>query len=79
MIVPELEFMVKIGVCSDNVQALHSITSLSAEMNDVAGDRGTGCDEGLAADVVVVDGNPIDDLEALERIEAVFLDGVRVV
>jgi imidazolonepropionase-like amidohydrolase len=77
VIVPELEFMVEIGVCADNVQALHSITSLAAKMNDVAGDRGT-LQPGLAADVVVVEGNPIDDLKALEHIEAVFLDGVRV-
>jgi hypothetical protein len=28
--------------------------------------------------VIAVDGDPIADLGALERVEAVFLDGVRV-
>jgi imidazolonepropionase-like amidohydrolase len=78
VIVPELEFMVETGICSDNVQALHAITSLSAKMNGLESDRGT-LREGLAADLVVVDGNPIEDLKALERVEAVLLDGVRVV
>ena len=78
VIVPELGFMVEIGVCSDNVRALQSITSLSARMNGLESDRGT-LRKGLAADMVVVDGDPIDDLKALERVEAVFLDGARVV
>jgi len=78
VIVPELGFMVEIGVCSNNARALQSITSLSAKMNGLESDRGT-LRRGLSADMVVVDGNPIDDLKALERVEAVFLDGARVV
>jgi imidazolonepropionase-like amidohydrolase len=78
VIAPELEFMVKIGVCADNEQALVSITSLSAKMNGLEADRGV-LREGLAADVIAVDGDPIADLRALERVEAVFLDGVQVV
>jgi imidazolonepropionase-like amidohydrolase len=77
VIAPELEFMVTVGVCADNEHALQSITSLSARMNDMADDRGTLC-PGLAADVIVVDGDPIADLRALERVEAVLLDGMRV-
>jgi imidazolonepropionase-like amidohydrolase len=77
VIAPELEFMVKVGVCVDNEHALASITSLSARMNDLADDRGTLRD-GLAGDVIVVDGDPVADLRVLERVEAVFLDGVRV-
>ena len=77
VIAPELEFMVTVGVCADNEHALESITSLSARMNDLADDRGT-LREGLAADVIVVDGDPMADLRALERVEAVLLDGMRV-
>ena len=77
VIAPELDFMVSVGVCADNEHALASITSLSARMNDLADDRGT-LREGLAADVIVVDGDPVADLRALERIEAVLLDGMRV-
>jgi imidazolonepropionase-like amidohydrolase len=78
VIVPELKFMVETGICSDNEHALQSITSVSAKLNDVADDRGT-LREGLAADLIVVDGDPVADLGALERIGAVFLDGVPVV
>jgi imidazolonepropionase-like amidohydrolase len=77
VIAPELKFMVKVGVCKDNEHALASITSLAAKMNGVADDRGTLA-EGLAADAIVLDGNPVADLDAVERVEAVFLDGQRV-
>jgi imidazolonepropionase-like amidohydrolase len=77
VIVPELLFMVKIGVCPDNADALRSITSRSADMNQVQQDRGRLA-EGLAGDVVVADGNPLEDLQALERLDAVFVDGLQV-
>jgi imidazolonepropionase-like amidohydrolase len=76
-IAPELEFMVEIGVCSGNEQALVAITSLSAEMNEVADDRGTLA-EGKAADVIVVGGDPLADLSVIDDVRAVFLDGVQV-
>ena len=60
-IVGELEFMVEIGVCADNEAALVSITSLSAERIGVGDDRGA-LEEGKAADVVVVGGDPVADL-----------------
>lgn len=77
VIAPELEFMVSVGVCADNEHALQSITSLSARMNGLADDRGT-LREGLAADVIVANGDPVADLRALESLETVLLDGMRV-
>ena len=47
-------------------------------MNDLVDDRGT-LREGLAADVIVVDGDPRADLAAIDRVTTVFLDGARVV
>ena len=47
-------------------------------MNGLADDRGA-LHEGLAADVIVVDGNPLDDLQAIDNVEMVFLDGARIV
>ncbi len=76
-IAAELKFMVEIGVCADNERALVSITSLSAEMNGVAGDRGTLA-EGLAGDVLVVAGDPLADLGAIDDVRAVYLDGAQV-
>lgn len=78
VVAPELKFMVELGVCSDNADALVSITSRSAAMNRLQDERGT-LREGLAADVVVVDGNPIEGLDALEHVRAVFVDGRQVV
>ena len=78
VIAPELKFMVEVGVCNGNEDALVSITSLSAKLNDIADDRGTLA-VGKAADLIIVDGDPINDLDALERIDAVFLDGRKVV
>ena len=77
-IAPELGYMVDLGICPDAEDALVSITGRAAEMNRLADDRGT-LREGLAADVVVVDGDPTADLTAIDRVEAVYLDGVRVV
>jgi imidazolonepropionase-like amidohydrolase len=76
-IAPELKFMVEVGVCADNEAALVAITSLSARMNDVADDRGS-LELGKAADVLVVGGDPISSLDAIEDVRAVYLDGVRV-
>lgn len=76
-IAAELKFMVEIGVCEDAERALVAITSLSAEMNAVADDRGTLA-EGLAGDVVVVGGDPLADLGAIDDVRAVYLDGARV-
>jgi len=78
VIAPELKFMVKVGVCKDNEHALASITSLSAKMNNLADDRGR-LEPGLAADVIVLGGDPVADLDAVELVEAVFLDGRQVV
>ena len=77
-IAPELRFMVDTGICPNNEDALVSITSRSALMNGLADDRGA-LHEGLAADVIVVDGNPLEDLQAIENVEMVFLDGARIV
>jgi imidazolonepropionase-like amidohydrolase len=78
VIAPELAFMVQLGICTDNEHALRTITSLSARMNDLQDDRGRLA-EGLAGDVIVVDGNPLEQIDAIEAVEAVFLDGVQVV
>jgi imidazolonepropionase-like amidohydrolase len=76
-IASELKFMVEVGVCSDNEDALVSLTSRSAEMNGVADDRGS-LEESKAADVVVVGGDAVADLDAIDDVRAVYLDGVKV-
>jgi imidazolonepropionase-like amidohydrolase len=73
-IVTELKFMVQVGVCDDNRAALRSITIRAAELLGLAGELGT-LEEGKTADVVVVDGDPVADLEALRNIERVYVRG----
>jgi imidazolonepropionase-like amidohydrolase len=77
VIAPELAHMVKVGVCSDNMDALASITIRAAKvsrMNDVIGTL----EVGKAADLIVVDGNPDDDLFALEKVTTTYVAGRRM-
>ncbi len=77
VIAPELAHMVKVGVCADNMDALASITVRAARlsrMDDVVGTL----EPGKAADLIVVDGRPDEDLFALERVRATFVAGRRL-
>jgi imidazolonepropionase-like amidohydrolase len=77
VIAPELAHMVKVGVCSDNMDALASITIRAAKvsrMDDVIGTL----EVGKAADLIVVDGNPDDDLFALEKVTTTYVAGRRM-
>ena len=72
----ELEFNVKLGVAADNHAALMSATREAAKMNKIDDKVGT-LEKGKEADVIIVDGNPIDDLRALEKVDLVLLRGAR--
>ena len=76
-IVPELGFMVEVGVCPDNMDALRAITARAAKMNGLGDKLGT-IEAGKLADMLVVDGKPDQDLSALERVEMTFIDGKRM-
>ena len=76
-IVPELGFMVEVGVCPDNMDALRAITARAAKMNRLGDKLGT-LEAGKLADMLVVDGKPDQDLAALERVEMTFIDGKRM-
>jgi imidazolonepropionase-like amidohydrolase len=78
VVAPEMAFMVKIGVVADNYAAIRSATSVAAKMNKLDSSLGT-LEAGKIADVVVVDGNPIDDLFALDKVTATYVNGKRLV
>ncbi len=78
VVAPELAFMVKIGVVRDNHAALRSATSVAAQMNKLSSSLGT-LEAGKIADVIVVEGNPVDDLFALDRVTMTYVDGKRMV
>jgi imidazolonepropionase-like amidohydrolase len=76
-IVPELGFMVEVGVCPNNLDALRAITARAAVLNGFGDTLGT-LETGKLADMIVVDGKPDLDLSALEKVEMTFIDGKRM-
>ncbi len=77
VIAPELAHMVKVGVCTDNMDALASITIRAARLSRMDHLVGT-LEVGKAADLIVVDGRPDEDLAALERVTTTFVGGRRM-
>jgi imidazolonepropionase-like amidohydrolase len=78
VIAPEMKFMVKLGVVSGNYGAIHSATDAAARLNNLDDQLGTLA-TGKLADVIVVEGNPLEDLDALSRVEMTFREGERLV
>ncbi|WP_116133416.1 amidohydrolase family protein [Tropicimonas sp. IMCC34043] len=76
-IAPELGFMVEVGVCRDNLDALRSITQRAAKLSRLEAKIGT-LEAGKCADLIVVDGKPDQDLKALTRVQMTFIDGRRM-
>jgi imidazolonepropionase-like amidohydrolase len=67
--------MVEAGAAPE--EALASATRLSAEAIGVADQVGT-LEVGKGADLLVVEGNPMEDIRALTRVTAVYKEGRRV-
>lgn len=78
VVVPEMKFMVKLGLVPDNYGAIRSATSVSAWLNKLDSKLGT-LKAGNMADVIVVAGNPLDDLDALKSVQMTFKAGRRMV
>lgn len=79
VVAPEMKFMVKLGVVPDNYAAIRSATSVSAQIINKLGDKLGTLTAGKVADVVVVDGNPLEELDALNRVTMTYLAGKRMV
>jgi imidazolonepropionase-like amidohydrolase len=78
VVVPEMEFMIKLGVVKDNHGAIMSATREAAVVNRIDSKTGT-LEVGKEADVIVVDGNPVENLSALENVKMTFVRGARLV
>ena len=74
VIAPELKFMVKVGVVADNMAAMRSITAVAARVNKMEHKLGT-LEVGKEADLIVIDGNPAADLDAIARVEQTYIAG----
>ena len=70
--VRELELMVEYGM--PNLEVLRSATSVNATVFDLADEIGY-LKKGLLADIIVVDGNPLNDISALRKMLLVMKDG----
>jgi imidazolonepropionase-like amidohydrolase len=78
VIAPEMKFMVKLGVVQGNYGAIRSATSVAAGLSKLDNKLGT-LTPGKLADVIVVEGNPLEDLEALSQVKMTFREGKRLV
>ena len=78
VIAAEMQFMVKVGVVGDNYGALRSATNVAAKLNMLDQKLGT-LEAGKLADVIVLAGNPLEDLDALNKVQMTLLAGKRLV
>lgn len=77
-IVGELQALMKLEIVKDNAQALRTITINAAQLLGVDAELGT-VEAGKSGDVIVLDGNPLEDLEHLRRISRVYVRGALAV
>lgn len=74
VIAPEMAYMVTLGVKRDNYDAIRSATSVAAKISKLDGKLGT-LEVGKLADVIVVDGNPLTEIDAIGRVKLTLVEG----
>jgi imidazolonepropionase-like amidohydrolase len=76
VVAPELEFMIKLGVKKNALEALHCATRVASRVNRLEQNIGT-LEAGKLADVIVCDGKPDQEIGDVSRVKMVFLGGKR--
>lgn len=71
----EAQYISDLGASNKNVLAGVSVNAAKLCRVD---DKTGAIEEGLAADLVVVDGNPLEDIRALQNVKAVYQDGTKI-
>ena len=74
-IATELKMLIDYGICDTPLETIVCSTKHAALLCGVD-DRWGTLEEGKRADVLIVDGNPLKNLDDLRQVEAVFLDGI---
>ena len=70
----EFALMVENGM--SEMAAIHAATVAAADLIEMSAELGT-IEAGKIADIIAVDGNPLDDITELERVTVVIKEGVR--
>ena len=78
VVAPELKFMVQLGIVKDNYGAIRAATAVGSTVIRLQDKIGT-LQAGKLADVIVVAGNPLEDLDALKQVQMAFVGGRRLV
>ena len=77
-IVPEMKFMIDLGVVEDNLDAIQSATYRAAKVNKMD-DKIGSLEIGKEADLIIVDGKPDKNIDDLSKIKQVYINGSRLI
>jgi len=77
-IVPEMKFMVEMGLVKNNIQAIQSATIKAAKLNKID-DKIGSLEVGKEADFIIVNGKPDQNFDDLEKVEQVFINGKKMI
>ena len=77
-IVPEMKFMIDLGVVKDNLDAIQSATYRAAKVNKIEDKLGS-IEVGKDADLIIVEGNPDKNIDDLSNVKQVYIHGSRLI
>ena len=77
-IVPEMKFMIDMGLVKNNIQAIQSATIKAAKLNKIDDKLGS-LEIGKEADFIIVNGKPDQNLDDLEKVDQVFINGKKMI
>ncbi len=77
-IVPEMKFMIDLGVVKDNLDAIQSATYRAAKVNKIEDKLGS-IDIGKDADLIIVQGKPDENIDDLSNVKQVYIHGSRLI
>ena len=77
-IVPEMKFMIDLGVVKNNLDAIQSATYRAAKVNKIEDKLGS-IEVGKDADLIIVEGNPDENIDDLSNVKQVYIHGSRLI
>ena len=77
-IVPEMKFMIDLGVVKDNLDAIQSATYRAAKVNKIEDKLGS-IEIGKDADLIIVQGKPDVNIDDLSNVKQVYIHGSRLI